>query len=157
MAPRRQGVVDGAGQLHLIRELLPHWLERGEGTVVNVTSAVAITDPPAAAGEGGWGLAYAASKAALHRAAPILAVEHGEDGLRIYNLEPGTVLTEKMALNQREMGLEGRYPMAPPSVPAAVIAWLATGDGVDVDNGSTVTAQREALKRGLHPDWRDRP
>jgi NAD(P)-dependent dehydrogenase (short-subunit alcohol dehydrogenase family) len=143
-----------SAQLGLIRHLLPGWIERGGGTVVNVTSAVAVTDPPAPAGEGGWGLAYAASKAALHRAAPILAVEHGADGLRIYNLEPGTVLTEKMQRNQREMGLEGRYPMAPPSVPASVIAWLASGQGVDVENGSTVTAQREALARGLHPDWR---
>jgi NAD(P)-dependent dehydrogenase (short-subunit alcohol dehydrogenase family) len=141
-------------QLTLIRHLLPGWLARGRGTVVNVTSAVAVTDPTAPAGDGGWGLAYAASKAAFHRTAPILAVEHGDEGLRIYNLEPGTVLTEKMARNQREMGLEGRYPMAPPSVPAAVIAWLASDEGVDVDNGSTVRAQREALKRGLHPDWR---
>jgi NAD(P)-dependent dehydrogenase (short-subunit alcohol dehydrogenase family) len=145
-----------SAQLTLIRHLLPAWIDRGSGTIVNVTSAVAVTDPPAKAGEGGWGLAYAASKAAFHRAAPILAVEHGGDGLRIYNLEPGTVLTEKMERNQREMGLEGRYPMAPPSVPAAVIAWLAVGDDVDVDNGSMIIAQREALKRDLHPDWRSR-
>ena len=143
-----------AAQLHLIRHLLPGWIDRGGATIVNVTSAVAVTDPPAPAGEGGWGLAYAASKAAFHRAAPILAVEHGGDGLRVYNVEPGTVLTEKMELNQREMGLEGRYPMAPPSVPAAVIAWLAMGRSVDVENGSTVSAQREALERGLHADWR---
>lgn len=139
--------------LRLIRHLLPAWIRRGGGTVVNVTSAVAVTDPPAPAGEGGWGLAYAASKAAFHRAAPILAVEHGDDGLRIYNLDPGPVLTEKMERNQREMGLEGRYRMAPPSVPASVVAWLA-GEGVDVANGATVVAPREALDRGLHPDWR---
>jgi NAD(P)-dependent dehydrogenase (short-subunit alcohol dehydrogenase family) len=143
-------------QLALIRHLLPGWIERGRGVVVNVTSAVAVSDPIAPAGEGGWGLAYAASKAAFHRIAPILAIEHGSDGLRIYNLDPGTVLTEKMERNQREMGLEGRFAMAPPSVPAVVIGWLALGGGADIDNGSTVSAQREALRRGLHPDWRGR-
>jgi NAD(P)-dependent dehydrogenase (short-subunit alcohol dehydrogenase family) len=138
-------------QLVLIRAVLPHLLERGGGTIVNITSAAGITDPPAPAGEGGWGLAYGASKAAFHRVAAHLAVEYGDRGVRAYNVEPGMVLTEKMAKNLREMGLEGRFPAAPPTVPAAVVAWLAIHD--EVDNGSTVTAQRFAKDRGLHEPW----
>ena len=41
-------------------------------------------------GQGGWGVAYAASKAAAHRFAPLLAVELGDRGIRAYNLDPGT-------------------------------------------------------------------
>jgi NAD(P)-dependent dehydrogenase (short-subunit alcohol dehydrogenase family) len=138
-------------QLVLIRAVLPHLLDRGAGTIVNITSAAGITDPPAPAGEGGWGLAYAASKAAFHRVAAHLAVEFGPRGVRAYNVEPGMVLTEKMERNQREMGLEGKFPAAPPTVPAAVVAWLATHD--EIDNGATVTAQRFARRRGLHEPW----
>ena len=39
----------------LIKAVLPHMVERGSGTIVNVTSAVAINDPKMPAGEGGWG------------------------------------------------------------------------------------------------------
>src|SRR5438105_3353694 len=44
-------------QVVLIKAVLPGMLERGRGTIVNMTSAVAITDPPAPAGQGGWGVA----------------------------------------------------------------------------------------------------
>jgi NAD(P)-dependent dehydrogenase (short-subunit alcohol dehydrogenase family) len=138
-------------QLVLIRAVLPHLLDRGEGTIVNITSAAGITDPPAPAGEGGWGLAYGASKAAFHRVAGHLAVEFGPRGLRAYNVEPGMVLTEKMERNQREMGLEGRFPAAPPTVPAAVVAWLAIHH--ELANGTTVAAQKFAKDRGLHEPW----
>jgi NAD(P)-dependent dehydrogenase (short-subunit alcohol dehydrogenase family) len=144
-------------QLVLIKQVLPGMLERGNGTIINVTSAVAISDPPAPAGQGGWGLGYAITKGAFHRVAGILAVELGAQGLRAFNVEPGFVVTERMEANQAALGFEGRYRGAPPSVPAAVIAWLAAGltaSEADELNGTTVTAQKVALERGLHPDWR---
>jgi NAD(P)-dependent dehydrogenase (short-subunit alcohol dehydrogenase family) len=140
-------------QLVLIHAVLPHFLESGSGTIVDMTSAAGITDPPAPAGEGGWGLAYAASKAAFHRVAAHLAVEFGPRGLRAYNVEPGMVMTEKMAVNQKAMGLENRFPAAPPSVPAAVVAWLVTAPDAAEHNGETFTAQRFAKERDLHEPW----
>jgi NAD(P)-dependent dehydrogenase (short-subunit alcohol dehydrogenase family) len=140
-------------QLTLIHAVLPHLLERGGGTVVDITSAAGITDPPAPAGEGGWGLAYAASKAAFHRIAAHLAVEYGDRGIRAFNVEPGMVLTEKMERNQRALGLEAKFPVAPPSVPAAVVAWLVTDPEAADHNGETFSAQRFAKERGLHPPW----
>lgn len=146
-------------QFVLAKLVVPSMLERGHGTVVNVTSAVATTDPPAPAGAGGWGMGYAMSKGALHRMVGILAVELGPRGIRAFNVEPGYVLTERMAINQAELGFEGVYRGAPPSVPAAVVTWLATAPAEDARelNGTTVSAQRFALERGLHPDWRPRP
>jgi len=146
-------------QFVLAKLVIPSMLERGDGTIVNVTSAVATTDPPAPAGEGGWGMGYAMSKGALHRMAGILAVELGPRGIRAFNVEPGYVLTERMAINQTELGFEGVYRGAPPSVPAAVVTWLASAPADEARelNGTTVSAQRFALERGLHPDWRPRP
>jgi NAD(P)-dependent dehydrogenase (short-subunit alcohol dehydrogenase family) len=141
-------------QVALVQLVLPGMLERSTGRIVNVTSAVAITDPPAPAGEGGWGSAYAMSKGAFHKLAAILALELGPQGLLVFNVEPGYVVTERMEVNQRALGLEGKYPGAPPSVPAAVIAWLASDAGAAELNGQTISAQRFARDRSLHADWR---
>jgi NAD(P)-dependent dehydrogenase (short-subunit alcohol dehydrogenase family) len=141
-------------QVVLIKAALPGMLERGEGTIVNITSAVAISDPPAPAGEGGWGSAYAMSKGAFHRLAAILAVEYRDRGLRCFNVEPGFVVTERMQVNARALGLEGRYPGAPPTVPASVVAWLATASEASELNGTTLSAQKFARERALHADWR---
>jgi NAD(P)-dependent dehydrogenase (short-subunit alcohol dehydrogenase family) len=145
-------------QFLLAKLVVPSMLERGGGTIVNLTSAVATTDPPAPAGKGGWGMGYAMSKGALHRMVGILAVELGPRGIRAFNVEPGYVLTERMAVNQAELGFEGVYRGAPPSVPAAVVTWLASASADELRelNGTTIEAQRFALERGLHPDWRSR-
>ena len=145
---------NAVSQVVLIKAVLPHFLERGDGTVVNVTSAVAITDPGAPAGEGGWGSAYAMSKGAFHRLAGILAVEYPQ--LRWYNVEPGYVVTERMEVNAKALGLDGVYPGAPPSVPASVIAWLATAPDAAALSGQTISAQRFAKEHDLHPAWRRR-
>jgi NAD(P)-dependent dehydrogenase (short-subunit alcohol dehydrogenase family) len=147
-------------QLVLIKSILPGMLERGGGTIIDITSAVATSDPPAPTGEGGWGLGYAVTKGAFHRVAGILAVELGPQGIFVVNVEPGYVLTERMLLGQERLGLAGRFPGAPPSVPGAVVAWLAGGvGGVTPEeraalNGTTISAQRFARERKLHPDWR---
>jgi NAD(P)-dependent dehydrogenase (short-subunit alcohol dehydrogenase family) len=142
-------------QMALVKELLPGMLARGRGTIVDVSSHVAIADPPGPVGKGGWGLAYAASKAAFHRFAPLLAIELGDDGIRAYNIDPGYVETERQRANAEALGLRDRYAGAPPSVPAAAIAWLVDHPEA-VDNGATVRAQKLALERGLHPEWRRR-
>jgi len=142
-------------QVVMIKALLPAMLDSGAGVIIDVTSHVAVADPPAPVGHGGWGLGYAASKAAFHRVAGILAVEVGGRGLRAYNVDPGYVDTERQVMNAAANGLAGHYRGAPPSVPGSVIAWLATTpDGAA--NGSTVRAQKVALDLGLHPDWRVR-
>ncbi len=143
-------------QYVLVSAVLPGMLERGGGTIVDVTSHTATADPPGPVGQGGWGLAYAASKAAFHRFAPLIAVELGDRGIRAYNVDPGYVETERQLVNAAALGLEGRYRGAPPSVPAAAIVWLAEHPD-EADNGQTFRAQKLALERGLHPDWREPP
>ena len=142
--------------LVLVQAVLPGMLERGRGTIVNVTSHTATADPPGPVGHGGWGLAYAASKGAFHRFAPLLAVELGSQGINAYNVDPGYVETERQLVNAAALGLVGRYSGAPPSVPAAAIAWLVDHPEA-VANGQTVKALKLALTHQLHPDWRPQP
>ncbi len=87
------------------------------------------------------------SKGAFHRLAPNLTVEYPD--IRFFNLEPGYVETERAIQNAAALGLEGRYPGAPPTVPAAVIAWLATAPEAADLNGQMITAQtlREGAPR----------
>ncbi|HEX7442603.1 MAG TPA: SDR family NAD(P)-dependent oxidoreductase, partial [Acidimicrobiales bacterium] len=139
--------------LILIKAVLPGMVTRGAGIIVNVTSHTATGDPPRPIGQGGWGVGYAASKAAFHRFAPLLAVELGDQGIRAYNLDPGYVETERQVVNAAALGLVGHYRGAPPSVPAAAIAWIGALPD-ELENGQTVRGQKVALTHGLHPDWR---
>ncbi len=152
----RKLFANAVAQAIVIKAVLPTMLAAGSGVIIDVSSHVATGDPPAPVGKGGWGLGYAASKAAFHRFAPILAVELEGVGIRIHNVDPGYVETERQKVNAAALGLEGRYSGAPPSVPAAVIAWLASDPAAKGLNGKTVEAQRFALEHGLHPDWRHR-
>ncbi|MFT5444431.1 MAG: NAD(P)-dependent dehydrogenase (short-subunit alcohol dehydrogenase family) [Myxococcota bacterium] len=140
-------------QIQVTQRVLPGMLERGTGTLINMVSGSGLTDPPAPAGKGGWGFIYGASKAAFHRMVGVLAVEHAGSGVNFVNVEPGFVMTEAMLLNDADGAIGGHFQPAPPSVPAAVIAWLADEAAAEW-NGDTVFAQKVALKRALHPDWR---
>ncbi len=106
-----------AAPLLLVRAVLPGMLAQGGGLIVDVTSHVATADPPAPVGRGGWGLGYAASKAAFHRIAPLVAIELGDRGIRAFNLDPGYVDTERQQINASALGLRGHYTGAPRAFP----------------------------------------
>ncbi len=114
--------------LALIKTLLPGMLERGRGTVINMLSATAFMDPPAPADNGGWGFAYPSSKAAFGRVAGSLRAEHGNTGIRVFNLEPGTVITALMKQAGIDKKILKRFKPCTPSAIAAVVAWLAEND-----------------------------
>jgi hypothetical protein len=63
-------------------------------------------------------------------------------------------MTEAMKLNDPGGEIERRFRPAPPSVPAAAIAWLALDQAAAGRNGETLSAQRLCLEHGLHADWR---
>lgn len=142
---------------YLTQRVLPSMCDRGNGTVINMVSAAGMMDPPAPAGAGGWGFGYGATKAALLRMVGVLRVEHADSGIHFYNVEPGFVITEAMKLADPEGKLMARYPSAPPEVPGAVVAWLASDPAAVEWNGQTVAAQTLALELGIHPPWRDSP
>lgn len=147
-------LANAVAQFVLVQAALPLLRESGDGRIIAMTSFSATNDPPGPLGKGGWGYAYAASKAAFHRLAGHLAVEFGDVGITAVNVDPGFVLTERMRANAQRLGLEGQYEGAPPTAPAAAVAWLATSPEAPALNGQTVSGLKLVLDKGLHPDWR---
>lgn len=114
--------------LALVKTLLPGMLEHQHGTIINMVSYTAFNNPPAPADKGGWGFAYPSSKAAFARMAGSLRVEHSEEGLRFFNLEPGTVVTEVMKAAGITEEVMKRFKPCTPAAIAGVVAWLAEND-----------------------------
>ncbi|WP_315266656.1 SDR family oxidoreductase, partial [Pseudomonas fragi] len=126
----------------LTRAVVSQMLEQGGGVVINVTSGAGETDPPVAAGKGGWGYAYGAGKAAVSRLSGILSVELGEQGIRAYTLNPGVVTTDALRATIGDKGVIAlRAGSAPPEVPAAVMLWLATHEGAVDHQRKTIHCQ----------------
>jgi NAD(P)-dependent dehydrogenase (short-subunit alcohol dehydrogenase family) len=136
-------------QLHLVQLVVPRMLERGHGYVVNMASATASMDPPAPAGEGGWGLGYGASKAAFLRVAGQLHVEFAAQGIVAFNVDPGFTTNDKPTDEQ----FATRYRGAPPEVTGAAIAWLCTADDARELAGTLVYSQPLCKRRNLLPGW----
>ena len=136
----------------LTKLVLPQMVARGEGFIVNITSSAGNEDPPAPAGSGGWGLGYGMSKGALHRQAGMLAVELGDRGIYAFNLHPGFVATERIAIDMAEFGFDANAG-APADVVGAMTAWLVTSPDARALNGAWLEAQDKCRELRLLPDW----
>lgn len=74
------------------RAIIPHFRERGAGTIINVTSSVGIAPMPLVA-------AYTASKYAIEGFSESLALELGQFGIRVKVVQPGLAPTTAFAAN----------------------------------------------------------
>jgi len=143
-------------QLYLTRKVLSSMLERGSGTIVNMTSNAGQYDPPNKVSEGGWGFAYGASKSAFHRMAGFLHVEFHDQGIRAYNVDPGYVPTEaQLAKLGKDDPIYQQYIAqgAPVEVPAKMLVWLLTNEAALERSGETFHAPSFVKKNGLLPGW----
>jgi NAD(P)-dependent dehydrogenase (short-subunit alcohol dehydrogenase family) len=138
--------------LALIQAVLPGMVERGTGLVAGITSSVAWMDPPAPAGEGGWGLGYAMSKGAFHRIAGLVQQEVKDSGVVLVNVDPGFIATERMFADMGDFGFDASAG-APPEVIGAVVAWLAVDGNGAPWAGKVVPGQQLCHDQGLLPGW----
>ena len=134
-------------QLAITRQLLPPMIQRGGGTIINMISATAHLTPPGRIGSGGWGMSYAMSKAAFERVAPLLTVEHGDDNIVCFSVDPDYVVTERAQVANRDRGFDHRANT--PEVIGRAVAWLATDADVRARSGEVIFAAREARKNNL--------
>ena len=132
--------------LLLIAALVPGMIERGHGSIVNLSSVSGLVGTPRRA-------AYAASKGALDAATRSLAMELGPHGIRVNSVAPGVVDTDLWAKNKAIPGvIEGVNAQTPlgrwatPDDIADVIVFLAsdaarfvTGETISADGGMART------------------
>ena len=111
--------------LTLVKLCLPAMKRQGGGIVINITSSAGERETPAPIGQGGWGLGYSLSKAALNRMVPGLAKELRPYDIAVIGLMPGFVGTERMAAELAEFGFDASKAL-PVENPGRVCAMLAT-------------------------------
>ncbi len=111
--------------LNLVKLSLPAMKRQGGGIVINITSSAGERETPAPIGQGGWGLGYSLSKAALNRMVPGLAKELRPYNIAVIGLMPGFVGTERMAAELAEFGFDASKAL-PVENPGRVCAMLAT-------------------------------
>nr|WP_296072660.1 SDR family oxidoreductase [uncultured Actinoplanes sp.] len=130
------------GAYFLVARLVPGMLERGEGSIVNVTTMAATMGVPGAS-------VYSATKAALASLTRTWAAEFGPRGVRVNSVAPGPTRTEGVLAEWGESIEDlarvlplGRTARAPEI--AEAIAFLAsprasfvTGTTMHVDAGAT--------------------
>jgi NAD(P)-dependent dehydrogenase (short-subunit alcohol dehydrogenase family) len=139
-------------QVLLIQAALPHMLERGGGTIINMVSGSAKLDPPGPPGAGGWGILYAGSKAAFGRVAGGINAEYRSRGVKAFNVDPGNVITEarKAKMTDDDYAAFGSEPA---EATGKVVAWLASDAGADRFLGKWIFAPKLCSDLGLLPGW----
>jgi NAD(P)-dependent dehydrogenase (short-subunit alcohol dehydrogenase family) len=122
----RVNVVEPAS---LAREAVAHYLERGGGTLITISSwaaqaGSALTQVPA----------YAASKAAIRNLTQTIARNYAKDGVLAYVVAPGIVRTPMSEISAEARGGIDKVhaalamgEMVPPEEVAELVAFLATG------------------------------
>lgn len=129
--------------LLLTTGLAPAMIERGGGSVVNVSSIAGVAGTPQRA-------AYAASKGAVDALTRALACEWGPHGIRVNSVAPGVIVTDIWAESRKQPGLVESVASqialrrwGEPDDVADVVAFLAS------DASRYVTAQTIVVDGGL--------
>jgi NAD(P)-dependent dehydrogenase (short-subunit alcohol dehydrogenase family) len=132
--------------LLLTTALVPSMVERGRGSVVNISSISSQRGTPRRA-------AYAASKGAVDAMTRSLAMEYGPAGVRFNAVAPGAVTTAMWERNRAQPGVIAQVESqtalrrwGTPDDVATVVVFLAsdaagyvTGQTIEVDGGMAST------------------
>ena len=122
--------------LALISAVVPQMLERGSGTIVNVTSLAQVMTWPAMG-------PYTATKAALGLATETLRLELAGTGVHVVEVIPGPVDTAMQAESALLSGLAEALRTAPVGNPQQLAKMIATG--IDRGTDRLVYPRRLAL------------
>ena len=124
-----------------IRAVLPHFVQRQAGTIINVGSGAAHAPLEA------WSH-YCGAKAGAHMLMRCTHLECHDQGIRVLSLSPGTVATD-MQVKIKASGINPVSQLDPsvhidPSWPARALVWMCTSEA-DEYCGEEVSLNDPAL------------
>ncbi|GGB47030.1 short-chain dehydrogenase [Roseibium aquae] len=133
------------GVYHGLRAAAPFMLEKGLGTIINISSGAATGALE------GWSH-YCASKAAVLSLTKCADKEFAEKGIRVMGLSPGTVATD-MQVQIKQSGINPVSELDPSvHIPAEwvgeAIAWLSTEAG-DAYKGMDCSLREETVRKAV--------
>lgn len=133
------------GVYHGLRAVIPHMLDTGSGTVINISSGAATNALE------GWSH-YCASKAAVLMLTKSADKEYRERGIRVIGLSPGTVATQ-MQVEIKESGINPVSQLdpgvhIPPEWVARAIAYLC-GEGGDQYLGRDMSLRTDEARQAV--------
>lgn len=131
------------GVFNGMRAAMPGMIERGQGTIITISSGAAHGPVEA------WS-SYCASKAGAYMLTRCADKEARDKGLRVLGLSPGTVATDM----QRDIKASGINPVSqlewsdhiPPEWPARTLVWMCTADA-DEFLGDDVSLREEDIRK----------
>lgn len=131
------------GVFNGMRAAMPDMIERGEGTIITISSGAAHGPIE------GWS-AYCSSKAGAYMLTRCADHEARSKGLRILGLSPGTVATDM----QRNIKASGVNPVSqipwenhiPPEWPAKTLIWMCSPEADDF-LGDDVSLRDEDIRK----------
>ena len=117
--------------LLLTKLVMPSMIENGGGVIVYITSGAAQRETAAMPREGGWGLGYSISKAALARAVSGLGKELQGHNIAVVGLSPGNNATERRLSEAERYGFTLTSDNSlTPDIPGVACAYLVTHPNV---------------------------
>jgi len=141
----RSVAINLVGGYNSVRSVLPGMLERGRGTIVNVSSGAANHALE------GWS-AYCAGKAGFTSFSNVLAHEVGDRGVRVFALSPGTIDTDMQgAIRASGMNPVSKIPresLRPVAHAVDAILYLCSASADDLAGG-VVTMNDEAFRKRI--------
>jgi NAD(P)-dependent dehydrogenase (short-subunit alcohol dehydrogenase family) len=113
-------------------------------------------DPTAAAGQGDGAWATQSARGRCNASLEFLSLELALHGIRVWNVQPGFVATERMAQDMGSFGFDASAG-APPDVLGAVVVWLIAhpeeGEKARHPNGRNIEAQEVCRAKALLAEW----
>jgi 3-oxoacyl-[acyl-carrier protein] reductase len=137
-------------QAYLTKLVLPVMVKQGGGVVVGLSSGAALMPSPIPARKGGWGFVYGGPKSGFHRLSEFVHLEHHQDGILAFNVEPGRTVTEAtIAMFGEQAEISKLAPPTKPSATGDVVAWLATQPEAREFAGKLISSPTFFKDRGI--------
>lgn len=127
-------------QMHITQRVLDPMLKQGVGRIVFITSGAGSMLCERKLSEGGWGMLYAAGKAAFSKLAEFVDLEYRDQGIASFHIQPGLTITEAMTAQYGEAakGFGGGLPSYTPADTGRTVAWMIASPDAPAYSGPTL-------------------